>query len=579
VIAKAGDLFISEQEFVRRFELLPAFGRNRRSQIEKAKLELLYSIIAEKLLAQEAIARGLDADSVLQRGVTEVRKLLARDELYRREIANKVTVSEKEILQGAATAQRQLFLSYLFFEDEQEARFVRSRLRGANDFDQVQLDSSMQALRDTATLVWGEADPAIEDAAYRLRPSEISPVVAAGTGYYILKLTSEERSAIFTSLPPEALAERVRKKLRARKEKVRLDEYTREVLQDKVGYAVSRTLKALAMAVAEVSRSESKDSVVVMTADMMERVREQCSTLLLDTLAVIDTTVVPVTDFIDVLTLKGMKVRRDSPADIMRSLNGEIRVWVLQELMAREALRLNLDTLAEVQSRLEMWKQYFLAEEMKGIVRKGVRVSEAEVWSYMQSLDPAAPVPQVQLRELRTSSLEEMEEALAELQQGASFEEVVRRRSNDPEVREKGGVTRFFRITDRYPVGEIAAQMETGQRYGPLSVPGGYLFFELHARKTAPLVSDTSLASRLASARNEVLKLKQNRKLSIFLAQSGRDRGFLVYEDRVRAIKATPLPMMTFRILGFGGRMFEVPFVEREIDWLSIEPPEEKILP
>jgi hypothetical protein len=37
--------------------------------------------------------------------------------------------------------------------------------------------------------------------------------------------------------------------------------------------------------------------------------------------------------------------------------------------------------------------------------------------------------------------------------------------------------------------------------------------------------------------------------------------------------------MMTYRILGFGGRMFEVPFVERQIDWLSIESPSSQISP
>jgi hypothetical protein len=36
---------------------------------------------------------------------------------------------------------------------------------------------------------------------------------------------------------------------------------------------------------------------------------------------------------------------------------------------------------------------------------------------------------------------------------------------------------------------------------------------------------------------------------------------------------------MTFRILGFGGRMFEVPFVERQVDWLTAEVPQTTIVP
>ena len=82
VIARAGDIFVSEREFLERYEMLPAFGRHRRSQTETAKLELLYSIIAEKLLAQDAAAKGLDTSFPVRRGAAEIAKLLARDELY-----------------------------------------------------------------------------------------------------------------------------------------------------------------------------------------------------------------------------------------------------------------------------------------------------------------------------------------------------------------------------------------------------------------------------------------------------------------------------------------------------------------
>jgi len=44
-------------------------------------------------------------------------------------------------------------------------------------------------------------------------------------------------------------------------------------------------------------------------------------------------------------------------------------------------------------------------------------------------------------------------------------------------------------------------------------------------------------------------------------------------------LKVSPVPMMTFRLLGFGGRMFEVPFVEPELDWLNVDSPGGDVLP
>ena len=73
--------------------------------------------------------------------------------------------------------------------------------------------------------------------------------------------------------------------------------------------------------------------------------------------------------------------------------------------------------------------------------------------------------------------------------------------------------------------------------------------------------------------------MKQKRTLDIYLSQAAEQRGYAIYEEKFRKISVSPIPMMTFRKLGFGGRMFEVPFVEKQIDWLSVEPPGNKILP
>jgi len=71
--------------------------------------------------------------------------------------------------------------------------------------------------------------------------------------------------------------------------------------------------------------------------------------------------------------------------------------------------------------------------------------------------------------------------------------------------------------------------------------------------------------------------MKARRALSLFLAGAGKEMGFDVYADRLRMIKVSTIPMMTFRILGFGGRMPAVPFVDPQLDWLDVEPPKEVV--
>jgi hypothetical protein len=79
LLGRAGGVPVTEREFRERFELTPGLYRHKDSRLEAEKQEVIYSMVAEKLLAQEALARRLDADSLYQLALSEVTKLLARD--------------------------------------------------------------------------------------------------------------------------------------------------------------------------------------------------------------------------------------------------------------------------------------------------------------------------------------------------------------------------------------------------------------------------------------------------------------------------------------------------------------------
>ena len=96
-IARAGTMYISEEEFLERYELLPGQYRNRSNNVEESKFVFLYSLVAEKLLAQEALARHVDQDSMYQYAISGIKKMLARDQLYREEVSGKIKVSKKEV--------------------------------------------------------------------------------------------------------------------------------------------------------------------------------------------------------------------------------------------------------------------------------------------------------------------------------------------------------------------------------------------------------------------------------------------------------------------------------------------------
>jgi len=578
-IARAGDVFISEREFLERFELTPGLYRHRKPQLEQEKLTLLYSMVAEKLLAQEALARNCDTAAHYNRALADLTRLLVRDELYRREVRGRVTVSPAEIKEGIARARKQLHVEYFFFAEEADARFVRGQLKTGKDFDRFSLDSTLGAIRDTATVIWGDADTTIEEAAYRLTKDGISPVVPAGEGLYILRLLAASPNTFYTEMPPVTLRERIVARIRMRKEQSREDRYVRDLLRERKAFSPPDLFKRFAAAVDAVFRPVYTPPSTALSAAMGASLLLRLADAEQETLIVAGSRAWTVGEAVERLVTKGFTVNGDSVRGVASRLYSVFWEWSKHELLAQEGFARGLDRSRAVAQRLAPWRDHFLAGMAQQRIREIVRVDDAEVYAYIRSTDSTLSPPEVRLRVLRTSGITEMDGAFRQLEAGVSFEQVIRLFSADPADRQSGGITPFFSVTERYPLGAIASRLETGEFYGPLRDTTGYIYMQLIERRSDALPGDTAFAARFARAREEARRLKERRAVTLFIARSAAARGVDIYQERLSRLQVTPVPMMTYRLLGFGGRMFEVPFVEPQLDWLNVEPPKETILP
>jgi parvulin-like peptidyl-prolyl isomerase len=475
-----------------------------------------------------------------------------------------------------AQARKELLVTFLFFQTEEDAMFVRNQMADEPDFDRLRIDSAMNVLRDTATVIWGDAEEAVESAAYSLREGQISVPVAAGEGYYILRLDRVQPSEFHTSLPPHVLRERVASRLRVRKETFRALEFIQDIMADAVAYSPSETFKGFAETATSVYVRSRQGDLTTMTPAMADELRILCGDSLLDTLIVAGDRIWSVHDAISDLQRKGFAVRGDPEQKTAGRLYESFREWTEQECLAQEALRRGLDGLPSVQRRMEPWRDAYLAAMMKSRLYSSISVSDGEVHAYLNSLDSSWSVPTVQVRELKSGSMGELGKAFGELEEGVPFQEVVERYSIDPIARERGGLTDFFSVTERPPVGEIAWGLDIGERFGPLQDSASVYLFEVVAKSSEALEDDSA---RFTQARKELVRMTRKRRLNLYLAQAGVEQGFQVYDDRLARLTVSAIPMLAYRFLGFGGRMFVVPFVEREIEWLNVEPPQEAIVP
>jgi hypothetical protein len=276
---------------------------------------------------------------------------------------------------------------------------------------------------------------------------------------------------------------------------------------------------------------------------------------------------------------KVFKIDPSRTTGIAAQLNNHIRVLVGQELLAEEALSRKLDERWSVSKELDMWRQQILAKYEEMDVLRNVQVSDQDVFQYISETNPDMQYPHVQIRELHTKDVRLMEQALDEVRAGASLESVIRKRSCDTLTARNGGLSEVFTINIRLPLGMLAWKMQKGERQGPLQVKDEYIFFELLKKELPVRMTDSAFTSSMRTAATAARRLKQKKTLDIFIAKSGQQRGFDIYADRLKLLRVSNTPMMTYRILGFGGRMFAAPFVTRQVDWIEVENPEKIPLP
>ena len=573
VLARVGDRFIDEREFIERFELTPGLNRRPGPALKEEKQSVLFSLIAEKLLALEGIDLGLERDTSFQHAFLEIRKLMARDQLYREEISKKIQVSRTEVMKGMAQAKRELIVSYIFFESRSDAEFVRKQIRNSPAFEMLVIDSSMNALRDTATVIWGDADWNVERAAYQLKKNSLSGIVEAGAGFYLLNILKEQPSQHFNSLSAEALEREVRQTLRLRKERVRLDEFIRTALKEKKGYAIRGSVRRAASAIAAVLEHPDFRSDSTLTSPAVNAARGKIQGHLSGSIAVAGSEVWSIDDVFKRLEHSPVAVQSRDIRSVFGLLNRHLMMWVQQELLAQEALQRRLDETPEGARRLAVWRDAMLAAAVKERLAASTEVTEADLWTYANSKWNTT-VPSARIRELWCLSLTRIQEALGELQKGKNFGEIVMKYSED--IGKAGGGIVTLPITSR-PVGPIAYTLSPGQIHGPLKLGERYLVLQLVEKDTLTLKGAGLTDGQVDEAKKEVSRMKQRKTLDQFLAAQGRKRGFTVFQDQVDRVSVSAIPMMTFRLLGFGGRMMEVPFLDRQLDWLNTDVPEDLI--
>jgi hypothetical protein len=582
-LATIGTSVITAKDFLERYELMPWMGKDRPVERDSAKIRALRSLVAERLLAQEAATRGIGGDTATVRQIDALEHLMVRDALYRREVLGRIQVTDRDLSDGMKRYAHELRMLFLHAPSEDAARSMRTLVRRPGVVDSLLQTVSPELLPrvDSMTVTFGIIDRVLEDTVYALSPGRrVSGVFRSDTfGWGVAAFLS---SGPFADAQKKSIPDRIHQVeniVRARKQTERAGKYMGSLLSPQRAEADSVLFERFASALRTVmmidTASRATKSGYRFGNDDLDKVERVLGEDVHKPLVRVASGPFSVREVIDALKSREFQFPSLDPVLFRYRLNAMIKDAVGSELVSREGYRQHMQNADIVRHDVRVWADNWTASAMKRTILDTVAVTDEEVIAYfITHVAALGHMYEVNIREVLSDSLRTALTVLERTLTGVPLSSMTgqtTRRAWAP----RGGVSGFFRVDSMPELGVHALITDSGRVAGPLHLAEGFSVFEVLAKhRLADSTSKIPPADSLMFHGRRMLRAeRQFKAVTNAVTDLARKAGTRIYEDRLRALKVNDANMVTRRYIGFGGVITAVPSISPLWDWKDPEQP------
>ncbi len=232
VVAEVDNEKITLSEFQQELEKLPPNLRQMAAD-KRIRKEFLDQLATSRLLYNEGISLGLTKDPAVKQQIEEATRKIVLAALLRKEVDNRIKPpSEEELKKYYQThadefrQQKQVHARHILVKDKATADKIEARLRKGEDFAALAKEnSSCPSASQGGDLGFFSHDRMVKefaDAAFKLKPGEISAPVKTKFGYHIIKVDEVKEAS---ARPFAEVKESIRNKLMQDKKEQIFKEY------------------------------------------------------------------------------------------------------------------------------------------------------------------------------------------------------------------------------------------------------------------------------------------------------------------------------------------------------------------
>lgn len=583
-VAKIGKEKISAQEYEYRFNLTPHFGIAD-LLTDSLKKDFLASLIAEKLWAIEARNIGIDTLEIIKNSLKNIEKMYVKDALYKKEVESKINITNEELMEGKFKSGINIVAKVIGSSDSSSILKLYTDLINGATFDSLYntIDENIFQ-KDSIKIKFGMLDDeAMEDSIFKTKSDKFTMPMKNDYGWFIFYVINRT-----LNVNNELSDNQVKDIIKERKAKIIGKKYLQHLLLNKEVSADKDIFQDISEKFYDLILNKNEfltSKVCVDESDIEQlRINYDYQTLNKPFIKFKDNPI-SLKEFLYALSFKPFcvddTIKKNLDLNIIqRKLNGYIKNFIQDEFIIREGYKNNLQLSDEIKNKMKLWEENYITQFLRNRYLDSISVSEQELLEeFSQKNKDKNFQTLVKIIEIHTSTLENIETILNQINLGKDFKQLATIYNERKETQNTNGEYDYFSITQNGELGEIAAKLKIGEVYGPIKYQNGYSIIKLIDKKEITDSTNIPFEKVKENIYSELFNKKLNEKFTEVTVQLAQKYGVEIFEKELQKIKTYPAPMVTIQLIGFGGSMLALPLTYPSSDWMKIYQTQKKVLP
>jgi hypothetical protein len=575
IIAKIGIKELTKDEFRLRYELSPRILSSNFDDTDSLKLKFLYSLLAEKLWAIEAIDIGLSNSEDFNFYYKPIEKMYVRDELFRTQIKDKVIITDSDISRGVSKYIKFLQIRTLASDDSSNIYNIYSRLNEVGSIDSLLVIIPNSKSETTLLEIkFGDLnDENLEDVLYLLNINEYTTPIQNGDNWFIFEQKGTKPN--IPEVSQNKLQSDVEEIIRNRRTRILYDDFYKKHFS---GY----TLKADEEVFIKISQEfykviknrlklnplvDSPDKYYLVESDILNVKEILGPDFLNRTIFKSKYGPVKAYDFLGDLTLVDISFKEVNQPVINKVLSNELKRFMQQETISRAGYEMGIQFSTGVTFHLDLWRDNLLTQILKNSFNSDIEVTENEVKQYYSEVfSDSLEISEFNIQSINIASIDQVETILNQLEEGYSFEQIANSIDSSASIYTEN-ISSLNSLKKYGAVIDIISELNVGDIYGPIETVRGYTIIKVIEPKQ---ISD-SIITEIQNVQDKIYKKLYFEKLNELLEEKtikfANKYGIKLSEDFIHSEQYSDVNLFVHRYMGFGGRIAAVPFTTPFYKW------------